>query len=156
MTELERKEKEYEQYIQEHISFVKLATISYGIKLCELLNISWFEISNLINEHDRSKYSKEEFDGYRQWFYPCSDEEKNRELFDRAWEHHWQNNKHHPEYWGGEDMPPVYIAEMLLDWEAMSIKFNDNTYEYYQKEKDKKGFSANTKKILDEIIYIFK
>ena len=49
-------------------------------------------------------------------------------------------------------MPALYIAEMLLDWEAMSMKFNGSTYDYYIKNRDKKPFSENTKQILDKVV----
>ena len=42
-----------------------------------------------------------------------------------------------------KDMPNIYIAEMLCDWEAMSIKFNDSTYEYYKKERDVQDRGSN-------------
>lgn len=157
MEELERKEFEYMQYIQEHKNNVALAFMKYGDKLCELLKIRKIDLSRCITCHDESKYSEEEFNAYRNWFYTCSDEEKDKKAFDEAWKHHYKNNPHHPEYWDHgngviDDMPPVYIAEMLCDWEAMSMKFNGNTYKYYLKERDKKPFSENTKKILDIVI----
>lgn len=161
--EKDLKEKEYLTYIHEHISNVKIASIKYGPQLCELLNVSHIQLMMNITNHDQSKYSPEEFDGYRQYFYTCSNEEKNKELFDQAWIYHQNHNPHHPEYWIDrsedgtiKDMPPLYIAEMLLDWEAMSMKFNNTTYDYYMKNKDKKPFSENTKKFIDKVIHIFK
>ena len=151
MTELERKEQEYTQYIEEHIANVNLAFEKYGHKLCDLLRVPYLILAYKVKEHDKSKYSEEEFNGYRQWFYPCSDEEKNKELFDEAWEHHYTTNQHHPQYWM-IDMAPIAIAEMLLDWEAMSMKFGGNTYDYYIKERDKKGFTKKDKKILDVVV----
>lgn len=162
MKEKEIKEKEYLEYINEHIRNVRIACTKYGERLAKTLNISERELNAIAARHDESKYYEEEFEGYRQWFFPCSNETKDKKLFDKAWEHHYTVNKHHPEFWMDtynnepEDMPPIYIAEMLLDWEAMSMKFNNNTYDYYMKEKDKKPFSENTKKILDEVIDIFK
>ena len=32
------------------------------------------------------------------------------------------------------EMPNRYIAEMILDWIAMSYKFNDKVYNYWKKE----------------------
>lgn len=149
--ELERKEKEYIKYIEEHIANVKIAHQKYGNKLCKILNIAPIILSYKINEHDKSKYSEEEFNGYRQWFYPCSFEHRNEELFNKAWEHHYMYNQHHPEYWN-IDMPPIAIAEMILDWEAMSMKFGGNTYDYYIKNRDTKSFTEKDKKILDIVL----
>ena len=162
ISELEKREKEYRHYIIEHISNLLLAYQKYGNKLCIKLNVPFGDLRVLINEHDNSKWSKEEFDGYRQYYYPCSDETPNKDIMNKAWEHHYKNNPHHPEYWVDEntgdikDMDPLYITEMLLDWEAMSMKFNNNTYDYYIKERDNKPFSENTRKILNDIILIFK
>lgn len=156
------KEKEYLAYIEEHIANVKLAYTKYAEVLCEKLNVSPTLLAINVNAHDQSKYSEEEFEPYRNYFHTCSNEVKDKEAFDKAWIHHYRNNPHHPQYWIDEngnsrDMEPIYIAEMLLDWEAMSIKFNENTYDYYKKERDKKGFSENTKKNLDIVIpEIFK
>ena len=160
--ERELKEKEYLAYINEHIANVKTAYYNYRFQLCSNLVISAVDLYNNILVHDDTKYSEEEFEGYRQWFYPCSDEEKNKELFDKAWEHHYLNNPHHPEYWCDRetneptDMPDIYIAEMLLDWAGMGIKFGDTAYEYYMKTRDTKPLSENTKKKIDRIIKIFK
>lgn len=156
MTELEQKENEYQKYINEHIRNVNLAFEKYKFKLCKALNVSVYSLGENIQKHDLSKFSDEEFNPYRNWFYPCLNEEKNKESFDKAWEHHYLNNPHHPQYWVREnyieDMPPIYLAEMLIDWEAMSMKFGGNTYDYYLKERNKKPFSENTKKILDKVV----
>lgn len=162
MIEKQLKEKEYTNYINEHIMNIRLAYIKYGEILCKKLNISNHQLLLNINKHDQSKYSEKEFDSYRQYFYPCSNETKNEELFNKAWEHHYKENPHHPEYWIDDDsntindMPNIYITEMLLDWEAMSMKFNNNTYDYYMKNKDSKPFTIKTKKIIDSVIDIFK
>lgn len=161
MEEKALKQKEYVEYISEHISNVHLAFLKYGKTLCEKLNISLSKLSNNIDIHDKSKYSEEEFEPYRQWFHSCSYEERDEKAFNKAWEHHYKFNRHHPQYWVDEDgnikdMDKIFIAEMLLDWEAMSMKFGGTTYEYYLKEKDKKPFSDNTKKIIESVIEIFK
>lgn len=160
--EINLRECMYREYITEHISNVRIVYLKYGDKLCKILNINPYILVDNINKHDHSKYSEEEFEGYRQYFHPCSDEIPDEKIFELAWKHHYKNNPHHPEYWVDEinntykDMEPIYIAEMLLDWEAMSMKFGGNTYEYYMKEKDNKPFSDGTKKIIEKAIDIFK
>lgn len=156
--ELSIKENEYLNYINDHISNVRLAYEKYGEILCKLLNIKNYSLLNNVRHHDESKYTSAEFEGYRQYFYTCSDETKNEESFNYAWIHHQNYNAHHPEYWVDrstneiKDMPPLYIAEMLLDWEAMSMAFGGNTYDYYIKNRDKKPLSENTKNILDSVV----
>lgn len=160
MSELENKEYEYTQYILDHIANVKSAFYKYGDRLCQELNINKMELEKNIYEHDMSKFSSEEFDAYRNYFYPYSNEEKDEDAFELAWEHHYKNNKHHPQYWCNngkiEDMPNIYIAEMLCDWQAMKMKFGGSNYDYYMEERDKKPFSEKTKNTLDRVINIFK
>lgn len=158
--EKQLKEKDYLNYINNHIANIRIANIKYGKDLSKALNISERELNILIAKHDESKYYEEEFEPYRQYFYPCSYETKNEESFNEAWKHHYTINKHHPEYWLDEfnnprDMEPLYIAEMLLDWESMSMKFGGTAYDYYMKNRENKHLSENSKRIIDSIINIF-
>ncbi len=140
-----------------------------------------------ISMHDESKFSDEEFDGYRLHFYP-TDEEKNttkseddirleQEKFEEAWKHHYMNNDHHPFYWQYHkyernedkitfvecekldiptDMTIKAILHMICDWEAMSIKFNTNTVEWYctKAEKERSAMSEKTRKKVETILGI--
>ena len=109
---------------------------------------------DLIKEHDESKFSEEEFEPYAQkWF---GDGKKTPE-YKAAWEHHWMNNEHHPEYWLGEDMPYIYILEMICDWGSFSIASGDMkelSEFYYNKAKDdpEKNLSEATKEIIEDIL----
>lgn len=111
---------------------------------------------DLIKAHDESKFSEEEFEPYaRKWF---GDKKKTRE-YELAWEHHWKNNEHHPEYWLGEDMPYIYILEMLCDWGSFSIASGDMkelSDFYYNKAKDdpEKMLSDATKEIIEDILSV--
>ena len=98
MSELEMKEQEYMNYIEEHISNVKTVFQKYGDRLSQELHINKFELERNIYKHDMSKFSDDEFNAYRNYYYPCTDEEINEEEFNKAWEHHYRNNPHHPEY----------------------------------------------------------
>jgi hypothetical protein len=109
---------------------------------------------DLIKEHDESKFSEEEFEPYAQkWF---NNSGKTPE-YEEAWKHHWMNNEHHPEYWLGEDMPYIYILEMICDWGSFSIDkgdFKELSDFYYNKAKEdpEKNMSDNTKKTVEDII----
>jgi len=61
-----------------------------------------------------------------------------RENFDRAWQHHKDNNKHHWNYWSERnlEMPVKYIKQMICDWEAMGVKFGDTAIEFYLSNYD--------------------
>jgi hypothetical protein len=67
------------------------------------------------------------------------------------------NNEQHPEHWLGEDMPLIYILEMLCDWGSYSIDKGDlkelSKY-YYDNARDdeEKNLSDNTKEIIEDIL----
>ena len=146
---------ENRKYIEEHKANVKKFSSWLQEELPELFeNIDLDLFNELINEHDDSKFSEEEFEPYAQkWF---GDGKKTLE-YEEAWKHHWMNNEHHPEYWLGEDMPLIYILEMICDWGSFSTK-SGNMHElsefYYTKARDdeEKNLSDNTKAIIEEII----
>jgi hypothetical protein len=157
-------EIKYKDYIKEHIQNVKDCFEMYENQLCRVLKVDNYELKENILVHDNSKFSIPEFEAYRQYFYPKKGEEKDKDVFNFGWLLHENKNPHHPEFWvlrDGKknitlDMPDIYIAEMLLDWAAMGIKFNDTAYSYYQKSGADKPFSDNTIKKVESVIEIFK
>lgn len=98
--------------------------------------------------HDFSKLSYKEFFPYARYFYV--DKETYRLEFEKAWYHHYKSNPHHWEHWldaNGEptNIPIKYIAQMLADWEAMSIKFGDSPQAYYLQNYYKFKFTTSTR-----------
>ena len=98
--------KEYKKYISNHIANVKKCYNIYGKELCNRLNVDYDKLGKLIEIHDLSKYSEEEFEGIRSYYFPTPSEESDEELrgfrkskYNAAWLHHLRNNPHHPEYW---------------------------------------------------------
>jgi hypothetical protein len=147
--------EENKKYIEEHKANVSKFADWLKEKLPELFDeIDMDVFDDLIKEHDESKFSEEEFEPYAQkWF---NNSGKTLE-YEEAWKHHWTNNEHHPEFWLGEDMPYIYILEMLCDWGSFSIKsgdFRELSKFYYEKAKDdeEKNLSENTKIIIEEIL----
>lgn len=147
--------KENENYIAAHQERVSIFADWLKEKLPELFdNIDIDLFDDLIKEHDASKWSEEEFEPYAQrWF---GDKKKTLE-YEEAWKHHWMHNEHHPEFWLGEDMPYIYILEMICDWGSFSVEKGD--YQelidfYYNKARDdeEKNLSDNTKIIIEEIL----
>ena len=109
-------------------------------------------------------YEIEEFDAYRKNYYPVNEEEKelNKEDFEKAWKHHYENNPHHPEYWIKDgvptDMEIEYIVEMACDWIAMSIKLNNRAIDWYTDNKDNIKLHDETRKFVEkalDIIYSY-
>lgn len=89
---------------------------------------SWLGVSLYqLEEHDKSKFSDNEFGPYAEKFYGQPDEFS----FSKAWLHHLHNNPHHWQHWllpmpsdkeivGVEDgalpIPEHYALEMVADW----------------------------------------
>lgn len=148
-------QKEYKDYVvvhKERVEEYSTWLLANCPELFEGVDIEVFK--DLIKEHDESKFSEEEFEPYaKKWHL---DGIKTPE-YEAAWEHHWSNNEHHPEYWDGEDMPYIYILEMICDWGSFSLK-SGNMKElsdfYYNKAIDdpEKNLSNATKEIIEDII----
>lgn len=148
--ELDKKKNEYLLYINEHRDNVSNAYTEYILPLMRSSNDCSLKDAIVqaginIQYHDLSKYSKEEFEPYRYKFFPTELEKQSptygkrcKECFDKAWEHHHQNNPHHLEHWSTltdkRDMPLEYIIEMLCDWSSMSMYHNSSTREWYETE----------------------
>lgn len=171
---INRKELEYNKYIITHKENVKYAFIKYGHLLIQAfidpLDFESFdnifdEIQERVDSHDNSKYSFQEFNGYRSRFFPIKEEEGlNFTNFESAWKHHYTNNDHHPEFWyrynddgsfsHAESMPNEAIIEMTLDWVAMSMNPSDKAYTYYRKNKDEYHFHPDTRAKFEKLLDI--
>lgn len=148
-------QKEYQEYVFGHRARVKkfadwLKTNCPDV--FEGVDLETFD--EIINEHDESKFSEEEFEPYAQKWHG---EGVKTPEYEEAWKHHWMNNEHHPEFWLGEDMPYIYILEMICDWGSFSIA-SGNIKElsdfYFNKAKDdpEKNLSDATKEIIEDIL----
>ena len=165
--DIEAMETQYKAYIDEHIQNVKLVWEKVDPLLKGeyfLDDCDWHSINDLIREHDKSKYDSYEFEGYRKMFYPADGEPKDMDRFNNAWNHHQKNNPHHWEYWclvenKGNiktlDMPFPYIFEMLADWTAMSMKFNDTPSGFYKLKGTSMVLSGPTRKIVENWLPLF-
>ena len=159
------KELEYKCYILQHLANIKKAYILYKDFLIEKLELRDSDvrvISDLVRQHDDSKWDLEEFDAYRKHFYPTLQEnemvqdmkDRLEKDFDAAWEHHYKNNPHHWQYWGKDnDIPNVYIAEMILDWIAMGMAGSKiKAYDWYDQHRDEIQVTDNARIKLDETL----
>lgn len=160
-----QKELEYKKYIQYH----KDNVIKAFYELLYCTELEWLtQDDNIINalwiralEHDNSKFSPEEFDGYRSYYFPIDEEEKQQSqpLFDKAWEHHLMVNDHHWQHrihWNNEDFNTnVEIAclENLLDWMAMGYDKNNRPYEYYEQHKNEINLPQKQLDFMEKCIY---
>lgn len=96
--------------------------------------------------HDYSKiYNENEFKYLRDSWYGNPE-------FASALLSHISTNLHHPEAWNSiEEMPRVYVAEMICDWKSRSSEFGGDVVEWV-KDKATKKFGFSTKgKVYKEI-----
>jgi hypothetical protein len=89
--------------------------------------------------HDNSKFRGVEWD-----YLSEEAKAKTPDQFRAAVQQHQETNPHHPEYWGGIDnMPNVYIAEMVCDWKARSAEFGTDLREWVKTKASKRwGFTT--------------
>lgn len=168
-TNMEDRVKEYDNYIIEHQTNVLKAFDKYSDKIVTVLDeISIEEMEKLrknIEFHDESKYSKEEFEPYRNWFYSVKGEEKNKLAYDKAWLHHQHHNPHHWQYWvninddgsiEAIEMDETALVELFCDWVGMSYKFHNNPNDFYNKRKDGIVLAPLTRKKLEALLALVK
>lgn len=122
----------------------------------------------LIDTHDQSKYSVEEWSAYRDHFYdPDNNPRSGSEAFNHAWNHHQKHNPHHWQYWclindvdnpqiQALDMPLCYIIELLCDWQSAGKHYGNSAYEWYEKQKDRMILSDKTREIIEKYIVYLK
>ena len=92
----------------------------------KLIKMGQFHIGrNLIANgqiHDNSKFKGIEFE---ELFFDSS-------ILKDAIKHHSSTNPHHPEYWGSiQNMPDVYLAEMVCDCCARSAEFGTDVRTWF-------------------------
>lgn len=127
---MEKSVQERIEAVLEHIQNVQRNCYKLGLKLIKSGEVELGR--NLIANgqiHDNSKFKGIEFDHL---FYgdPI--------LFDVI-KHHSSTNPHHPEYWGSiQQMPDVYIAEMVCDCAARSSEFGSDLRKWFFEEATKK------------------
>ena len=153
-------DKAYIKYIDEHRNYIYGAFRRHGQQICLCLSLIggpfYHALRNRIFKHDISKYSAEEFDAYRNTFFPKENEEKDSDRFQKAWKHHYTVNDHHWEHWVNNgkvsEMDKVAIAEMILDWEAMSVRFKNSPIDWYQSRKDSIILGKRTRELVETVL----
>lgn len=172
----------YLNYIKEHIQNVIKAFEIFFQPILEdptvMINSEYYSDQEFrdacriaeenIQHHDDSKFSDDEFDGYRAKYFPTKAEEVDDDFqklvnsaYQNSWYHHYKHNHHHPLYWMDEetntpkDMSLDAIIEMICDWEAMSIKMGQDTLDWYENhaQDEKKAMTEKTKSIVEDILY---
>lgn len=128
------------------------------------LDVDFIDLKNRVLQHDLDKFKPEIFYGYSKKYYnenslmaerlgvrgknspfpevvlaslDLDSKQKIEDDFKKAFEKHYNNNRHHPEYYKskGGKMKDIDICEMCIDFTAMSIKFGGKPYDYYNDKK---------------------
>ncbi len=147
------KTREYLDYLEEHLNnvakaFSELTMACDGKESWVGDDYTWHMFKQEVENHDLSKFSKEEFVPYRDKFFSTEGQVLKDPGFDKAWEHHKHNNHHHHET--AENF--MDLVHMVIDWMAMSYKFGDNPRDFYNKTKPQMKFD---KKHHDYIDFLF-
>lgn len=123
MTEIELKEAATNDETRKHISNV----IKY-------MNVIVKKLLTRAQEHDASKLVQPELTAFtlhtenlKSCTYGSHQYDKFLELLKPTLEHHYANNKHHPEHYknGVNDMNLIDLIEMFVDWKAATLRHND-------------------------------
>ena len=150
----------YNEYLIDHIGGVKKAYSWLIDNFPDILE-KMGSHSMIVDRHDDSKYSSEEYDAYDRYFYG-NRSNKVVEEFNYAWLHHIHWNPHHWQYWVLQhddepeealEMPYWYVIEMICDWWSFSWK-SGNLYEifdWYEKHKNMK-LHEKTRKLIEETL----
>lgn len=164
--EQKKKETEYKKYVDRHIKCVKAAWDTMKnrktiIGFCcseSQTSQSVFipTMDMLMLSHDNSKYGIDEWEPYRQWYYPINDMEKQsaKAEYERALIHHYACNMHHPEYWINKmnSMTMTAVVEMCCDWIGVSMVKGGTALEFYNKHFDKRKLGTTQKEWVEFIL----
>lgn len=120
------------------------------------------ELMDRARKHDQSKLRPPEVELFTEFTeklrgmtYGSQEYEECRAAMGPALEHHYANNRHHPEHFKGgiNDMNIVDLLEMLCDWKAASTRHNDgNLRRSIEVNGDRFGMSPQLIKIFENSI----
>lgn len=163
-------DERYRDYIYKHINGVSKVynkilrpiLVQEGVPNSKLMLIDLH-----IKDHDKSKFTNEEWGPYRNYFYDHDKYPRSSEAFNYAWNHHQNSNPHHWQFWclindvdepqvQPLDMPLEYIIEMLSDWHAAGSFYGNSAYDWYVKQKDKMILSDKTRETVEKYIVYLK
>lgn len=134
-------------------------TMRHIEKVRNLINNIIYELMERAQKHDQSKLESPEVELFTEYTeklaettYGSPEYEELKKKLGPALEHHYANNRHHPECHknGINDMNLVDLIEMLVDWRAASMRHNNGNI--------RKSIEINGKRfnMSDQLIKIFE
>lgn len=137
---------QYLRYLDTHRKSVQDAWVQFRRAFPDIPAVTNMEyrkkIDSLIQSHDMSKFSPEEFGPYRLHWYPAPGEPADEKGYDEAWKLHKSHNPHHYEYWTPDkfklsrDLP--YLMEMICDWISCSrVNGEPHAFDWFVENRPK-------------------
>jgi len=141
-------------------------TRKHILQVNKFISIFISELLKRGNEHDITKLEHPEVEIFSEYTPKLaastygSEEYKNflKEM-GVALDHHYKNNRHHPEYHknGIKDMTLIDIIEMFCDWKAASMRHNNgDMLSSIEKNKDRFKYSDELMQIFKNTMYILE
>ena len=139
----------YFWYLVQHLFWVWV----YGAHI----GVSWRQL--LI--HDASKWSAVEWGPYVRFHDSkhggATLSPSEQAAFNLAWEHHWQSNRHHWQYWlvNGEPlpMPDRDVLEMIADWKSANrVNGGKGVKAWYAENAPRIVLAENTRVWVGELV----
>lgn len=119
---------------EQEIKAVKDDTWRHIHRVQHFMLVAAVQLLERAHQHDQSKLESPEAELFAEWTpklaavtYGSPEYDAFRKELAVALNHHYANNRHHPEHWknGIEDMNLLDILEMFCDWMAASERHND-------------------------------
>ena len=158
----------YDRYLDDHIENVNKAYILLMpyLKKYNVINSDTIleNLEKRIEKHDTSKYDKQEYDAYANYYFGNKPVSKDvQQKFDYAWLHHIKHNSHHWEAWvipGDKalEMPTSYVVEMICDWWSFGLSKDNPTeiFDWYKEHKSTMILHDSTRKLVEELLGLLK
>lgn len=138
------------------------ATYQHIQQVQRLLNTVIRELLARSEKHDQSKLQRPEVEYFARFTPKLAASTYGSDEYKRlcaemkpALDHHYGNNRHHPEHFAGgvDDMNLIDLLEMLVDWKAATMRHNDgNIRKSVKINADRFGISPQLTRILENTV----
>jgi len=133
-------------------------TVDHARRVGNLMLEVISDLQNRAVNHDQTKFSEEEYSLFaqetpnlRSLTYGSKEYTEALARLGPALEHHYQNNRHHPEHWesGISGMSLIDLIEMLSDWKAATERHADGSLsKSIEHNSERFGYGEEIKNLL--------